>query len=216
MRAPATKRSQRTRSELACATHAEVADSGTVNVEAIASAANVSTATFYAHFSTHDDALAAALDISLTNIVGVVEQHFDIAPMIEDGLQTVVRRLVRLHHRAFRSENLVLRAALARVSQHRLTRDTYREHELRSHRHLVRHIELGQKAGLLRAGSPDRRATSMMVLLQSLQNPLVTKRQRLDRLIADDLGRAILSLLSASAGSAAEFVEDPRHDAARA
>lgn len=195
VRAPATARSRRTREQLARATHEQLSDHGTLNPDAIAEAAGVSTATFYAHFATHDDAIAAALDISLTDIVGVAERLFHIEALIDDGLDAVVRGLVSAMHEVFRSEGLVMRAAQARMSSHQPTREIYRSHEARSVEHITRQIELGQKAGILRNGRSEARATSLVVLLQGLHNPLLTKK-RIDPLVFEDLHRAVHALLS--------------------
>ncbi len=195
VRTPATARSRRTRLDLATATHAHLRDHAALNPDAIAEAAGVSTATFYAHFASHDDAVAAALDMSLTAIVGAAEQRFHIETLLEDGLDAVVASLVKAMHEAFREESLVIRAAQARMSAHKPTREIYRGHEARSLEHLTRQIELGQKAGLLGDGPPDKRATSLLVLLQGLHNPLLTKK-RIDPIVLDDLKRSVRALLS--------------------
>ena len=114
VRTPATERSRRTRSDLAGATHEQLARHGILNVDAIAEAAGVSAATFYAHFATHDDAIAAALDISLTAVVGVAERLFHIEALIENGLSAVLDQLVSEMHDVFRTESLVMRAAMTR------------------------------------------------------------------------------------------------------
>jgi len=195
VRTPATARSRRTRQQLAAATHDQLRNHGLLNPEAIAEVAGVSTATFYAHFASHDDAITAALDISLTSIVGVAEQHFHIEVLIEQGLDDVVAALVKGMHEVFRKESLVMRAAQARMSSHQPTRETYRGHEARSLQHVTRQIELGQKAGILRDGPPEMRATSLLVLLQGLHNPLLTKR-RIDPVVLDDLHRSVHALLA--------------------
>ncbi len=195
VRAPVTERSRRTHADLARATHDEVARSGTVHADAIAAAAGVSTATFYAYFESHDDALAAALDISLRAVVGVAERLFHIEALIENGISAVIDDLVSQTHEVFRSESLVMRAALARLSLHQPTREVYRAHEARSLDHLTRQIELGQKAGILRDGPSDRRATSLLIVLQGIHNPLLIKK-RIDPLISSDLHRTISALLS--------------------
>jgi len=195
VRAPATARSRRTRSDLARAAHAGLAQTGTLNADATAKTAGVSTATFYSHFATHDDAIAAALDISLTAIVGVAEQRFHIEALIDNGLEKVLHGLIREMHGVFRSESLVMRAAVARLPQHQPMRQIYRTHEARSLEHLTRQIELGQKAGLLRQGQHHQRATTLLVLLQGLHNPLLTKK-RIHPEVAADLHRAMHAVLS--------------------
>ncbi len=195
VRTPATARSRRTRQQLATATHSQLRTHGLLDADAIAGVAGVSTATFYAHFARHDDAIAAALDISLASIVGAAEQRFHIEALIDQGLGTVVADLVKGMHEVFREESLVMRAAQARMSSHQPTREIYRGHEARSLQHLTRQIELGQRAGILRDGAPERRATSLLVLLQGLHNPLLTKK-RIDPVVLDDLHRSVLALLA--------------------
>ena len=193
VRAPATARSRRTRANLAQAAHAHLAEHGTLNAETTAESAGVSTATFYSHFATHDDAIAAALDITLTAVVSVAERLFHIEALIENGLSAVLDDLIVEMHRVFRSESLVMRAALARLPSHQPTREIYRGHEARSLEHLTRQIELGQKAGLLREGQHDLRATTLLVLLQGLHNPLLTNP--IDAAVAADLHRSMYAVL---------------------
>ncbi|MDG2114364.1 MAG: TetR family transcriptional regulator, partial [Actinomycetota bacterium] len=190
-----TERSRRTRLELARATHDEVGRSGTLDAAAIAAAAGVSAATFYAHFDGHDDALAAALDLSLNAAIGVSERVFQIEALLERGLDAVVDELVRGVVASFGVEALVMRAALARLPHHRGIRDVYRRHEAASRAHLTRQIELGQKAGLIRVGDPGDRATSLLVLTEGLNNPLLlAKRPALE--VIHDLRRAIVAVLA--------------------
>jgi len=198
VRTPATARSRRTRQQLASATHNQLQNSGLLDADTIAEVAGVSTATFYAHFATHNDAIAAALDISLTSIVGVAEQRFHIEVLIEQGLDSVVAALVTGMHKVFREESLVMRAAQVPMSSHQPTREIYRGHEARSLQPVPRQIELGQKAGILRDGTPKMRATSLLVLLQGLHNPLLTKK-RIDPVVLDDLHRSVHALLALSA-----------------
>lgn len=200
VRVPATARSRRTRARLAGASRDALAAGGTLDAEAVAGAAGVSTATFYAHFGTHDEAVAAALDLTLARIVGVAERRFHIEALLEEGLETVIRRVVHESYAVFRAESGVLRAALARASIREPLREVYRSHESRSLAHLSRHIRLGQKAGLLRKGPPEGRAVSMLVLIQSLHNPLLTKR-RLDPGVAKDMERSLLAVLGPESSS---------------
>jgi len=193
-RAPATARSKRTRSNLAAAAHAELAANGSLNADATARRAGVSTATFYSHFATHDDAIAAALDISLTAVVDVAEQYLRIEPLIENGLAATIRKLIQEMHAAFRNESMVMRAALARLPHHQAIRQAYRSHETRAMEHLTRQVELGQKAGLLRDGQHDLQATTLLVLLQGLHNPLLTKKH-IDAEVGEGLHRAMHAAL---------------------
>ena len=195
VRTPATKRSRQTRTDLARAAHDEVARNGKVDSDAIAEAAGVSVATFYSHFASHDDALAAALDLSLTEIVGVAENEFLAESVASDGLDAVLTRVIDQMHRAFRKESLVLRAAQARLLAHAPSRHMFRSHETRSIEHLTTQIQLGQESGHLGDGPADKRAVSLLVLLQGLHNPVIMKKS-IDPVLADDLHRAMFAVVA--------------------
>ena len=185
-----SKRSIHTRGELARAAHDQIAQNGTLDAGAIAAAAGVSTATFYVHFATHDDAIAAALDITLSTVVESARRLIDIEALLERGVDPVIDDLVHEMHAVFRAESLVLRLAIARLAQHRGIRDVYRHHENVSYEHLARQIDLAQRAGLLGAGDPSHRATCVLVLMQGINNPLLT-RAHLDDEVAGHLREAL-------------------------
>lgn len=194
VRTPATKRSKQTRADLARAAHDEIARTGEVDSEAIAKAAGVSVATFYSHFASHDDAIAAALDLSLIEIVGVAEHRFLAELFATDGLDAVLVDLIAEMHRVFRKESLVLRAAQARLLAHAPSRHMFRSHETRSIEHLTTQIQLGQEAGHLGDGPADKRATSLLVLLQGIHNPVIMKK-RIDPVLANDLYRSMFAVV---------------------
>ena len=194
MRTPATKRSKQTRADLARAAHEEIARNGKVDSDAIAKAAGVSVATFYSHFASHDDAIAAALDLSLGEIVGVAEDVFLAELFASDGLDAVLVKLIAEMHRVFRKESLVLRAAQARLLAHAPSRHIFRSHEIRSIEHLTAQIQLGQESGQLGDGPADKRAMSLLVLLQGLHNPVIMKK-RIDPVLTDDLHRAMFAVV---------------------
>ncbi len=193
-RAPATERSRRTRAQLAGAAHEVVAREGAVLADRIAADAGVSTATFYAHFETHDDALAAALDLALSAVVDAAEARFHLEALLDRGVAAVAAEVVAAMHEVFRTEGPVLRVALARLPVHAGLRQVYRHHESRSLDHLVRQLDLAQKAGVVGGGPVVNRATSLLVVLQGINNPLLTKRH-LEPSVAADLTRSIVALL---------------------
>ena len=194
VRTPATKRSKQTRADLARAAHDEIARTGEVDSDAIAKKAGVSVATFYSHFASHDDAIAAALDLSLTEIVGVAEDQFLADLVASEGLDAVLTKLIAEMHRVFRKDSLVLRAAQARLLAHPPSRHMFRSHEVRSIEHLTAQIQLGQESGHLGAGPADKRAMSLLVLLQGIHNPVIMKK-RINPVLADDLHRAMFAVV---------------------
>ncbi|MCP4962374.1 MAG: TetR/AcrR family transcriptional regulator [Actinomycetia bacterium] len=192
---PASPRAQRTRTELSRAVHGQLASTGVLDVAAATEAAGVSQATFYSHFGTHDDALAAALDIGLTNVISTTENLIQVEILLDRGLADVVSQLVDDLVAAFRVESLVLRSALARLPQSRELRDVYRSHQATSREHLERHLGLAQKAGLVRRTDPAQLATTLVVLTQGLNNPLLLDEAP-SAAVLTDLKRAILATLA--------------------
>lgn len=189
-----TKRSKRTRSALAQAVHQQLSNDGLLDVRSATAAAGVSEATFYAHFASHDNAIAAALDLALVQIVGVAELHFGVDEIRRIGLEAHVGQLVIKSHAVFAAEGSVLRTSLARLSHHREIGEVYLRHEIRSHEHICAEIELAQAEGLITHGRPEPRATALLVLLQGINNPLLTRRE-LDHVVAERLVRSIVALL---------------------
>ena len=70
----------------------------------------------------------------------------------------------------------------------------FRSHEVRSIEHLTAQIQLGQQSGYLGDGPADKRAMSLLVLLQGIHNPVIMKK-RIDPMLADDLHRAMLAVV---------------------
>ncbi len=198
---PPSKRSIQTRGELARAAHDQIARDGALDAGAIATAAGVSTATFYVHFATHDDAIAAALDITLAAVVDVARRFIDIGALIERGVVPVMDDVVHDIHAIFRAESPVTRMAIARFAHHRGIRDVYLHHENAGLEHLTRQIDLAQRAGLLGAGDPAHRATCAIVLMEGINNPLLT-RSELDPEVAVHLREALAAALGSNAAPA--------------
>jgi AcrR family transcriptional regulator len=193
---PTSKRSIRTRAELARAAHDQIARHGVLDAGAIAAAAGVSTATFYVHFATHDDAIAAALDITLGAVVDVARRLIDIETLVERGVEPVLDDVVHDIHAVFRAESLVTRMAIARFAHHRGISDVYHRHEKAGLEHLTRQIDLAQRAKLLMAGNPAHRATCAIVLMQGINNPLLTRSD-----LAPDVATHLREALAAALGS---------------
>ena len=193
-------RAQRTKADLKAAIHFEIARSGTLDVAAVTEAAGLSQATFYSHFGSHDDALAAALDISLTNVTEVSRSIVNIETILEMGLADMIDLLVEQLVVAFGVEAPVLRVALARLSQNTTIRDVYRSHQSAHHLHLTKQLELGQRASVVRAGEPDQLAAALLVSAQGLNNPLLLRTDGNDETMSA-LKRALLAILKPDATS---------------
>ena len=166
-----TARSRRTRAALVAAVRSELRATGSFTAELVAERAGCSPATFYSHFATKDDALAAAFEVVLGDLVSQAEVHFTLDVVRARGVGQTVRDLVEHQATFFRTESLVFRAALARLPEHRGLRDAYRNAEAANLAHLKSVVSDAQNLGLIRPGSPDVLAEAVMVLAQGINNP---------------------------------------------
>lgn len=197
----ATKRpgkSQRTRATLAAATRAEIAATATFTAERVAARAGTSPATFYTHFPTKDEALTAAFELVLAELVERSNAALDAEALRTEGLQPRCERLVSVLVSIFSGDALVFRVALARMAEVRPLRDLYRRSEAASLHHLERFIADGQALGLIRVGPPAELAELVLVLSQGVNNPrlLRTRATAATRALRAGWVEALVGLLS--------------------
>ena len=185
-----TSRAERTREALIDATVAALREDGSFTTEQVAGMAGVSVATVYNRVPEgRDGLLAGALDRALARLVAVTAAALDVEHLLDDGLECVMGALVDGLVEVFDEEELVLRAALARLPESRLLRDSYRHREAEARELNRRFVELGQLAGRIGAGDPDELADALVVLGQGLNNPV---------LLGHDDSPALAALLSAA------------------
>ena len=185
-----TSRAERTREVLIDATVAALREDGSFTTEQVAGMAGVSVATVYNRVPEgRDGLLAGALDRALARLVAVTAAALDVEHLLDDGLECVMGALVDGLVKVFDEEELVLRAALARLSESRLLRDSYRHREAEARELNRRFVELGQSAGRIGAGDPYELADALVVLGQGLNNPV---------LLGHDDSPALAALLSAA------------------
>jgi AcrR family transcriptional regulator len=194
--APQTK-SQRTRAKLVSATLAELCINGTFSAEAIASRTNTSVATFYGHFNSKQEALAAAFSDALDILVDVAQRTWQVERLLDIGLADTSRAGVAESIAYFKHHSLLFRVALAELPHSKAIRQIYRDHESHVLESYRRFVLLGQRAGLIRGREEDVEviALSHLVLTQGLNNPHVLAAQA-DELI-DSLAYAITANLAA-------------------
>src|SRR5687768_17179384 len=120
---PAGRKARETYETLVRATRDALATSGSFVAEDVAGRAGMATATFYAYFSSKDDALAAAFDQVLHENNQRVADALSIERLLDDGLKSVVRKAVIAAIDGFRDNALLFRAALARLSVSKVIRD---------------------------------------------------------------------------------------------
>ena len=177
----------------------ELRATGTFTAEAVAVRAACSPATFYSHFGSKDDAVAAAFDLVLHELVAQSAELLTIDRFVSLGVAKAVSELVERQAEFFRTETLVFRHALARLPDHRSVRHAYRDAESITLGQLGDLVDAGQRAGLVRTGPVEVMAESVLVLSQSINNPRVL-RPGADALRAE-LAVAITAVLAPQTGS---------------
>ena len=197
---PATKKAQATHARLVAKTTEVIQETGAFSGEQVAELAGLSPATFYAYFPSKDEALAAALDAVLGELVDRTLAVFDVARLIEDGLEAVVETAVDVCIEAFSASALVFRLALARLPESRSIRHVYRDHQARSVEALERFIRLGAATGRISATDHAATTTALLVALQGINNPAMLNRSY-DATVASMVGMIVHLLDPAHASS---------------
>lgn len=193
--APSSPTTRRTHQRLVAATRAEIEARGAFTAEGVAARSGHSPATFYSYFPSKSDALEAAFDAVLRDLVDFSAAELAIERLLDEGLQARCRGLVQATARFFASNERVFRLALAALPGSRSLRACYRRHESAAFEHHRRFVERGQKARLIRAGDPEAVARGLLVLLQGLNNPAVVHGRRGDPL-RHQLGHALQRYLA--------------------
>jgi len=165
-----TARSRRTRAALTSAVHDQLCLHGGFAAEDVAAAAGCTVGTFWAHFESKDDAVAAAFSQTLDELVVLVEECFDDGPL---GFRTAPPDLWAAHtidrlidH--FGDRALLYRLAVARLPEHRPIREVYRAAEERT-------VELAEAA----LGTGRRaQAEALIAFCQGINNPIVLRSDR--------------------------------------
>lgn len=182
---PAGGKARRTYDALVTATRDTVAATGTFSAETVAERAGMATATFYAYFSSKDDALAAAFDQVLHENNERLADALSIEALLDRGLEPLLENLAVVAIHAFKDNALMFRLALSRLSEHRTIRDAYRRRERDALEVIERFVQLGTAAGRLRAGDQQAMATALLVLLQGFNNPILLHRDDRDPVVRE-------------------------------
>lgn len=199
---PSGSKAQRTRRGLVEATRAVLTETGGFNAERVAERAGVAPATFYVYFPSKDEALAAALDAALGELVEATLTRFSVERILDDGLRPAVEGAVEAALAVFTSSAVVMRLALARLPESRTIRHVYRDHQGQAIEALSRVIARGAAAGRITTADPAELTVALLVALQGLNNPMLLGRHRTDSVISH-LVDMIVHLLGPSAPATA-------------
>jgi AcrR family transcriptional regulator len=167
---------------------------GVLLPEVVAETAGVSPATLYTYFGSKDALLASAFDVALGEIGDEVARILSIEKLLDDGLESVSRRLVRTVVKHFNRDARVVRLAIARLPESPEVVEVYKRRSDEQLAMIGRFVRLGIAAGRLRTGDVSVLARAVMVQLQGLQNPLVLSPGAGP--VVDEICRVVLALLA--------------------
>ncbi len=170
-----TARSRRTRRLLVDGLRAHIRATGSFTANEISARVGCSPATFYSHFATKDDALAAAFESVLGDVVDLCRSMLDLDRFESPGVEAAVVAFVDAQADLFRRESPLFQLALSRLSSHRGIRSAYRSAEAETLAHLEAVVVEGQRLGLVTDGEPRVIAETVLVLGEGLNNPRILR-----------------------------------------
>jgi AcrR family transcriptional regulator len=170
---PATRKTKATHQSLIDAARDSVRRNGVLLPEAVAETAGVSPATLYTYFGSKDALLASAFNAALGEIGHEVTRILSIERLLEEGLESVTRRLVRTVVKHFTQDARVVRLAIARLPDSPEVVEVYKRRGDEQLAIISRFVRLGIAAGKLRDADVSVLSRAVMVQLQGLQNPIV-------------------------------------------
>lgn len=197
---PATRKTRATYQALIDAVRDSVRRNGVLLPEAVAETAGVSPATLYTYFGSKDALLAAAFDAALGDIGEEVARILNIEKLLEEGLESVTRRLVRTVVKHFTQDARVVRLAIARMPDSPEVVEVYKRRGDEQLAMIGRFVKLGIAAGKLRTADASVLSRAMMVQLQGLQNPIVLHSG--SGPVVDEICRVVHDLLAPETVSA--------------
>jgi AcrR family transcriptional regulator len=185
---------ERTRLRLVESVRAEIERGGGFTAEQVARRAETSPATFYNHFAGKDDALAAAFDGVMLDLVAHVEAHLQVDRLLELGIEAFARDWLFACIRFFCANCMTLRAALAQVPVREEIRRIFLSQEAATLAIYQRFIELGQKARAVRSGNAYAMASALMIQNQGWNHPAVLRLEPGDALYEELAGCVVRHL----------------------
>ncbi len=166
-------KTDRTRMRLVAAVRKELESVGSFNAEKVARRAKASTATFYNHFESQDEAFDAAYRALMDDLVSHVTEGLKVETLLDIGLEKFAALWVAGCVRFFRSNSVLFAIAQAKALSSAAVRQVYADSEKRAIDCCERFVRLGQSARLFRAGDARDIARAMMILSEGYNNPAV-------------------------------------------
>jgi len=191
---PHSRKAKATYGSLVDAARDSVKRAGILLPEAVAEAAGVSPATLYTYFSSKDALLAAAFDAAQGELGETLIAVLNIERLLEEGLESVSRRLVRAVIRRLSQDARVFRLALARLPESPELTEAYRRRDDEQLATIGRFIKLGQAANKVRDGNGSALSRALVVQLHALADPMVLNSAAGP--VVEEIGRVVFELLS--------------------
>ena len=197
---PRLRKLDRTRLRLVEATRQLLQASGGFTAERVAREAGASPATFYNHFPSKSDALAAVFQVAMDDLVEVVGARLQIEHLLERGLEGFAADWVHACCDFLRANSQVFSAARVQFPGSPALREVYRSREAAALDRFRRFVQLGQAARAIREGDANAIAEAMMVTAEGWNNPAVLRLDEASPL-HQELSRMVVRMLAP---------EDPR------
>ena len=172
---PVAGRLARTRQRLVRSAREEIAETGNFSADGVAARAGISVATFYNHFATREDALIAAYESLMRELLGLVREQCRIERLLDQGLEAFIAEWLDRSIAFFGANSSLFRLAQAATTTSKPMRDVFRRHEALALEDYVRFIELAQSAGRVRKGDRQAMARVLLVITESWNHPLMRK-----------------------------------------
>jgi AcrR family transcriptional regulator len=176
------RKTDRTRLSLVSAVRESVEATGGFTADRVARRAGSSPATFYNHFASKQDALRAAFEAVMDDLVRFVDAQLRIERVLESGLPSFANSWVAACATFFRANSRVFSAAQIQLPTSKALRDVYRVRESAAFETFERFIRLGQTAQVFRGGDPAAIAQAMMVTSEGYNNSGILRMQNDDAL----------------------------------
>ncbi len=189
------RKTDRTRIQLVSAIRESVQATGRFTADAVARSAGSSPATFYNHFASKDDALGAAFEATMDDLVAFVEERLRIERVLDLGLPAFAADWVAACAGFFRENSRVLGAAQTQLPASKALRDIYRAREAAAFERFERFIGLGQSARAIREGDTAALAHVLLVTSEGYNNPSILRMQEGDALHTE-LARSVVAMLA--------------------
>jgi len=168
-----------------------------LNSTAVAAEAGVATGTFYSYFADKDAVLAALFARGLDDIGAAVRRLLTADALLDHGLQVTLTAAVDAVLAGYRQHSTVIRAALGRIPDSELLRGVYWQRHEQAVEALEQFLRRGATAGLIGDRDPAPMAAALLMIVQSLNHPVVLAGSRRDsKAIAAEIVRALVALLA--------------------